>query len=164
MAGYFNQIFASVFPLPEAKLDLAPLVPGVDGKKMSKSYGNTIEIFAESAALKNAVMKIVTDSTPVDAPKDPEKDNVFALYSLFATPQERDELAARYRRGGMGYGEAKKMLLAKVDSHFAAARAKRRELARDPSIVEGVLRRGAERANTVAHETMRKVRAATGLR
>src|SRR5262245_39303106 len=103
MAGYFNQTFADVFPLPEAKLDLAPLVPGVDGKKMSKSYGNTIEIFAEGPALKNAVMKIVTDSTPVEAPKDPEKDNVFALYSLLATPKERDELAARYRAGGMGY-------------------------------------------------------------
>jgi tryptophanyl-tRNA synthetase len=164
MAGYFNQTYAKVFPLPEARLDQAATVPGIDGKKMSKSYGNTIEIFAQGSALKNAVMKIVTDSTPVEAPKDPEKDNVFALYSLFATPQERAALAVRYRAGGMGYGEAKKMLLAKIDSHFAAAREKRRELERDPAVVEAVLRRGAEKANAEAHETMSRVREATGLR
>jgi tryptophanyl-tRNA synthetase len=164
MAGYFNQTFGRVFPLPEARLDRAATVPGIDGKKMSKSYGNTIEIFAEGAALKNSVMKIVTDSTPVEAPKDPGQDNVFALYSLFASPEERDALGARYRAGGMGYGEAKKMLLAKIGSHFEGAREKRRELERDPSVVESVLRRGAERANAVANETMRRVRKATGLR
>jgi tryptophanyl-tRNA synthetase len=164
MAGYFNQTYANVFPLPEARLDQAPLVPGIDGKKMSKSYGNTIEIFAEGPALKNAVMKIVTDSTPVEAPKDPEKDNVFGLYSLFATPEEKEALASRYRAGGMGYGEAKKLLLAKIDDCFVAARAKRKELAREPAVVDEVLRRGAERANAVAHETMRRVREATGLR
>jgi tryptophanyl-tRNA synthetase len=115
MAGYFNQAYRAVFPLPEARLDEAPLVPGVDGKKMSKSYGNTIEIFAEGKALSSTVMRIVTDSTPVEAPKDPEKDNVFALYSLFASEEERGALAGRYRAGGTGYGEAKKMLVEKIE-------------------------------------------------
>jgi tryptophanyl-tRNA synthetase len=164
MAGYFNQTWKKVFPLPEARLDTAPVVPGTDGKKMSKSYGNTIDIFAEGAELKSSVMRVVTDSTPVADPKDPDKDNVFALYSLFASPEERDALAQRYRAGGLGYGDAKKMLIAKIDEAFASARERRRELQRDPERVEAVLRRGAEKANAVAHRTMREVREAAGLK
>jgi tryptophanyl-tRNA synthetase len=164
MAGYFNQAYRPVFPLPEARLDEAPLVPGVDGKKMSKSYGNTIEIFSEGKALSSTVMRIVTDSTPVEAPKDPEKDNVFALYSLLASEEERNALAGRYRAGGTGYGEAKKMLVEKIDSHFREARAKRKELAADPRTVERVLADGADRARRIASETLREVREATGLR
>ncbi len=164
MAGYFNQTWKkTVFPLPEARLDRAPIVPGTDGKKMSKSYGNTIDIFAEGAELKKAVMGIVTDSTPVESPKDPEKDNVFALYSLFATPEKREALAARYRAGGLGYGDAKKMLIEEIDARFAPARAKRRELEKDPERVEAALRRGAERAGAEARETMRQVREAAGI-
>jgi tryptophanyl-tRNA synthetase len=164
MAGYFNQTYRDVFPLPEARLDVAPVVPGTDGKKMSKSYGNTIEIFAEGKALSGNVMRIVTDSTPVEAPKDPDKDNVFALYALFATDEEKAALAARYRAGGMGYGDAKKLLVGKIDAAFGPAREKRRQLAADPKIVDGVLSRGAERARAVAAETLREVREATGLR
>jgi tryptophanyl-tRNA synthetase len=125
MAGYFNQTYRAVFPMPEHRLDQAPVVPGTDGKKMSKSYGNTIEIFAEGKALHSSVMRVVTDSTPVEAPKDPDKDNVFALYSLFATQAEREALAARYRAGGLGYGDAKKMLIETIATHFAPARARR---------------------------------------
>ncbi len=164
MAGSFNGVYGRVFPLPEARLDRAPNVPGTDGKKMSKSYGNTIEIFADGKALKDSVMRIVTDSTPVEAPKDPEKDNLFALFSLFADEQEKAELAVRYRSGGLGYGEVKKMLLAKIDAHFASARAKRRELMSRPSAVEAALRKGAERARAEAAETMRLVRESVGLR
>jgi tryptophanyl-tRNA synthetase len=164
MAGYFNQTWKKVFPLPEARLDQAPVVPGIDGKKMSKSYGNTIDIFAEGAELKSAVMKIVTDSTPVDAPKDPDKDNVFALYALLATSEERDALAGRYRAGGTGYGDAKKLLIQKIDERFGPARARRRELERDPERVDAVLRSGAARAGAVARETMAQVREAVGLR
>jgi len=164
MAGSFNGLYGRVFPLPECRLDRAPIVPGIDGKKMSKSYGNTIEIFAEGAQLKNPVMRIVTDSTPVEAPKDPDKDNLFALYSLFADDQEKNALAARYRAGGLGYGEVKKMLLQKIDSHFARARVRRKELEKHPSVVEAALRRGAEKAGAEAKETMRLVREATGLR
>lgn len=164
MAGYFNQTYGKVFPLPEARLDRAPVVPGTDGKKMSKSYGNTIDIFAEGGALKSSVMRIVTDSTPVEAPKDPEKDNVFALYRLFATPEESSALAARYRAGGLGYGDAKKLLIEKIEREFAPARQRRRELEKNPAVVEEVLREGAERANAVACETMQLVREATGLK
>jgi tryptophanyl-tRNA synthetase len=164
MAGYFNQAYGKVFPLPDYRLDRAPSVPGTDGKKMSKSYGNTIEIFAEGKSLKDAVMRIVTDSSPVEAPKNPEKDNLFTLYSLFAGEAERQKLAARYRAGGLGYGEVKKMLIEKIDHHFAAAREKRKKLAKDADAVEDVLRRGAEKANKEANETMRLVREAVGLR
>src|SRR5262249_15615321 len=107
IAGYFNRTYDNIFPLPEPRLDRGAKVPGIDGQKMSKSYGNTIDIFAEGNALKKVVMSIVTDSTSVADPKDPDRCNVFALYSLFATPEEQAELAARYRAGGMGYGEAK---------------------------------------------------------
>src|SRR5262249_27305595 len=137
-------------------------VPGTDGQKMSKSYGNTIEIFAEGKPLKKAVMGIVTDSTPVEAPKDPDKDTVFALYGLFATEAERAALAERYRAGGMGYGEAKGMLLAKIEEHFGPAREKRKQLAADPAAVEAVLQAGAERARAEARKTMDLVRRAAG--
>jgi len=137
-------------------------VPGTDGQKMSKSYGNTIDIFAEGKPLKKSVMGIVTDSTPVEAPKDPDKDTVFALYSLFASETERAALAERYRAGGMGYGEAKQMLLAKVDEHFGPAREKRKTLAANPAAVEDVLTSGARRARTEARKTMDLVRKAAG--
>ena len=124
IAGKFNRAFGKVFPIPTYRLDKESKVPGIDGQKMSKSYGNTIEIFAEGKPLKKTVMGIVTDSTPVEAPKDPDKCNVFALYSLFATTRRRRRLAARYRAGGMGFGEAKKMLLEKINAYFGPARRK----------------------------------------
>ena len=164
IAGYFNQAYEKVFPLPEARLDRAPTVPGTDGKKMSKSYGNTIEIFAEGKALKDSVMRIVTDSTPVEAPKDPEKDNLFALYRLFADGAEKDSLAARYRAGGLGYGDVKKMLIEKIETYFAPARVRRKELEKHSDAVEAALKRGAEKAGAEAKETMRLVREAVGLR
>jgi tryptophanyl-tRNA synthetase len=162
IAGKFNRTYGDVFPIPNYRLDKESKVLGTDGQKMSKSYGNTIEIFAEGNALKKVVMGIVTDSTPVEAPKDPDKCNIFALYSLFATDEERAALAARYRAGGMGYGEAKKLLLEKINEHFADARAKRKELAAQPERVEAILRKGAERARAEARQTMALVRRAVG--
>ena len=126
--------------------------------------GNTIDIFAEGKALKKAVMGIVTDSTPLEAPKDPANCHVFSLYSLFATQEEQDALAARYRAGGMGYGAAKTELLNKIEAHFAPARERRRELAANPERVETCLAQGADKARAAAEETMRMVRAAVGLR
>jgi tryptophanyl-tRNA synthetase len=164
MAGKFNRAYREVFPIPTFRLDKESKVPGTDGQKMSKSYGNTIEIFAEGNPLKKTVMSIVTDSTPLEAPKDPERCNVFALYSLFATDEEKAALAQRYRAGGMGYGEAKQALLDKIDGHFRDARERRRELARDPDYVEGVLRQGAERARAEARQTMALVREAIGMK
>jgi tryptophanyl-tRNA synthetase len=163
MAGRFNRAFGEVFPIPNHRLDVGAKVPGTDGQKMSKSYGNTIEIFAEGNALKKKVMGIVTDSTPVEAPKDPEKCNVFALYSLLATAAEKAALAERYRAGGMGYGEAKKLLLEKINAYFEPFRAKRKQLVADPAYVEEVLRRGAGKARAEARKTMELVRSAVGL-
>jgi len=173
MAGYFNQAYGEVFPEPKEMLGEAAQVPGTDGRKMSKSYGNTIEIFAEGKPLKNAVMGIKTDSTPVDQPKNPDTCNAFAMYKLFATATEQAAMAELYRdpmkdvagRGGrpFGYGDAKTMLLAKIDAYFAPAREKRKQLAANPQLVEDVLRDGARKARAEARETMRLVRQAMGL-
>src|SRR5439155_19490953 len=103
---------------------------------------------------------IVTDSTPVEAPKDPELCNLFALYSLFASDAEKAALAARYRAGGMGYGDVKQLLYEKIESYFAPARAKRKQLAENPGHVEEVLRQGAQKARAEARETMALVREA----
>src|SRR5205823_11130530 len=126
MAERFNRYFGEVFPLPEPRFDVVRKVPGIDGQKMSKSYDNTIDIFAEGNALKKRVMSIVTDSTPVEAPKDPDRCNVFGLYGLVATEQEKAALAERYRAGGHGYGESKKALLEKIVAYFAPAREERK--------------------------------------
>jgi tryptophanyl-tRNA synthetase len=173
IAGSFNHLFGEVFPLPDAVFNEASVVPGTDGRKMSKSYGNTIEIFAEGKALKSAVMGIVTDSTPVEEPKNPDTCNAFALYKLFATQAEQAEMADLYRnpmkgaeqRGGrpFGYGDAKTALLAKVDAYFAAARERRKQLVCDPGLVEEVLSAGAKRARAVAQVTLQIVRPAVGI-
>jgi len=163
MAGYFNSTFGEVFPLPTERLDVAAKVPGTDGKKMSKSYGNAIEIFAEGKPLKKSVMGIVTDSTPPEAPKDPETRTPYLLYKLFATPEEVADLGQRYRAGGMGDGTAKQMLLDKIEAYFGPFREKRKQLAADSGYVEDVLRDGAKRARVETEKTMAIVREATGL-
>jgi tryptophanyl-tRNA synthetase len=163
LAGRFNRAYGDVFPLPVVRLTPTARVPGTDGQKMSKSYGNTIEIFAEGPALRKAVMGIVTDCKTVAQPKDPEQCNVFALYSLFATPDEQEALAARYRAGGLGYGVAKEMLLERIEDYFADARRRRRQLAQDPGAVEEILRQGACKAREEAAQTMALVRKAVGM-
>jgi tryptophanyl-tRNA synthetase len=130
---------------------------------MSKSYGNTIDIFMEGNALKKRVMSIVTDAKSVEEPKTPETCNVFALYSLFASPDEKAALEQRYRAGGMGYGDAKKLLLEKINAYFESARQKRKQLDADREYVEEVLRKGAQSARAEARKTMELVRAAVGL-
>lgn len=165
MAGSFNSTYhTDLFPLPEAKLDVAAVVPGIDGKKMSKSYQNTIDIFAEGKPLKKTVMSVVTDSTPLEAPKNPETCNVFALFKLFANETEQQELAEKYRAGGMGYGSAKTMLLEKIEGYFATARARRKELAANLDYVEQVLKQGAAKARHEAQLTMEQARRIVGLR
>jgi tryptophanyl-tRNA synthetase len=164
MAGKFNRAFGEIFPIPNWRLDKESKVPGTDGQKMSKSYGNTIEIFAEGKPLEKVVMGIKTDSTPMGQPLNPEGDNVFALYSIFASDAERAEMADQYRSGKIGYGGAKKALRAKIDAYFGPFRDKRKELARDLATVEDILRAGAKRARAEAEATMALVRAATGLR
>lgn len=166
-AEKFNRTFAPddpIFPMPEAYiLEDVAVVPGLDGRKMSKSYGNTIGIFDEGSALKRKVMSIVTDSTPLEEPKDPEKDNVFALIKLFADAEKQAEIAEAYRKGGYGYGHAKKELLGLIMAYFAEAREKRRALAADPDYVRDVLRQGAVNARAQAETYMERVRDAVGL-
>src|SRR5262245_36416302 len=164
MAGKFNRAFGEVFPEPGPRLTKESKVPGTDGQKMSKSYGNTIEIFAEGNALKKTVMGIKTDSTPMGQPLNPEGCNVFALYSLFATEPEKAALAEQYRAGSIGYGGAKKLLLEKINAYFGPAREKRKQLAAHPEQVEEVLRQGAQRARAEARQTMALVREAVGMK
>jgi tryptophanyl-tRNA synthetase len=164
IASKFNHQFGEVFTLPEPSIrDSVAVVPGLDGQKMSKSYGNTVEIFGAAKEVKAKIMRIVTDSKGLADAKDPDACNVFALYKLFATEAEREALAARYRAGGMGYGEAKKALAEKFEAHFGPLRAKRDELAQNLDYVEGVLRAGAERARAEAQKTVKKARQAVGL-
>lgn len=168
MAQKFNQTYRTeLFPIPEPRFNRFAKVPGTrkdpDGsfQKMSKSYGNTIEIFLEGKALKERIMAIQTDSTPVAGPKNPDTCIVMQLYKLFASDAEVREMEERYRKGGYGYGDAKKALLAKMDEVLAPMREKRRRLAADPDTVRGVLEQGAAKARRLAGETMEHVRRLT---
>ena len=168
LARAFNRTFcpqdAPLFPEPQALvLDEVAVVPGLDGRKMSKSYGNTINIFDEGETLKRKVMSIPTDSAPLAAPKDPERDNVFALIKLVATDEERAGIAAAYRAGGYGYADAKRELVRMIHHTFEEARARRRELSEKPDEVMDVLREGAARARVRARATMERVRERVGL-
>ena len=160
----FNQQFGEVFTIPEGHIpEAVAVVPGLDGQKMSKSYNNTIELFASEKETRARIMRIVTDSKALEQPKDPEACTVFALYKLFASEAECAALAARYRAGGMGYGEAKKALFEIFWTRFAPLRARRAELERNPAFVEDVLRRGAARARAEARKTLAAARRAMGI-
>ena len=160
----FNNAYGETFTVPEPWIEEdTAVIPGIDGQKMSKSYDNTLEIFAPEKYLKKKVMKIVTDSTPVEDPKDPAKCNVFALISLFMDEQEKAALAERYRAGGMGYGEVKKELFARMWEYFAPYRAKREDLANNLDYVRQVMAKGADKTRAVAVETLDLVRSRVGL-
>jgi tryptophanyl-tRNA synthetase len=159
-----NNFYGEVLVLPNARtLDDSAKVPGTDGEKMSKSYDNTIDCFEEPKKLRKKIMAIKTDSTPVEEPKLPEMCSVFTLYKLFATPEQQATLAARYRAGGMGYGEAKQALYDAADAWFAPARARRAELAADLPFVQSVLDDGAARAREKARDVLGRLRGACGL-
>lgn len=164
MAGYFHNTYkCDVFVLPKAMLNEAAIVPGIDGEKMSKSYGNTIDIFDEPGPAKKKIMGLKTDSTPVAEPKNPDTCNVFALLRLFASKEETDEWATRYRAGGMGYGDAKKRLAELYEERFGPARERRKKLAADPSYVDGVLAESGRKARGTAQQVMEDVRSACGI-
>ena len=165
IATKFNLTYQrEVFVLPEARvLSETAKVVGVDGDKMSKSYGNTIELFDEPKKLRKTLMSIKTDSTPVEAPKNPETCSVFTLYKLFATAEQQSDLANRYRAGGMGYGEAKQALFEAAEAFFGPARERRALLAADANTVEDVLHAGAKRAREKAREVLNRAREACGL-
>lgn len=160
----FNSVYGEVFTVPESIIDKSvATVPGVDGQKMSKSYGNTIEVFMEKDALKKKVMGIVTDSLPVEAKKDPDKCNLFNIYKLFLSEKEEKDLRERYETGGLKYGEVKKELFEVIWDYFAEARVKREALVNDKEYINRVLKQGAEKARDVALGTLKEVKQITGL-
>ena len=154
-----------IFKLPEPRIQAATeTVPGIDGQKMSKSYGNNIDIFSDEKEMRKRVMSIVTDSTPVDAAKDPANSTIFKLYSLVASKEEIADMRERFLKGGTGYGDFKKQLFEKLWEYFAPMRKRREEILNDKSYIDTVLARGAKRANEIANQVMERVRAAVGLR
>lgn len=159
-----NNTYGELFTIPEPDIDEdVATVPGLDGQKMSKSYGNTIDLFLEEKALRKQVMRIVTDPTPVEDPKDPDKCNVFQIYRLFLDKERENALRQRYLAGGLGYGEVKQELFETVRDFFAPYAERRRELLADPDAIRATLARGAEKARHSANKTMRKVRKKAGL-
>ncbi len=162
IAVKMNETFGEIFKLPEPSIlpDVAA-IPGLDGQKMSKSYDNTVELFLEEKALKKKIMGIVTDSTPVESPKDPAHSSILALYRLFASAPEVSQMENEFASGGVGYGDFKKRLFAAIWEYLAPMRARRAGM--DPGHVEEVLQAGARRANQLAAQTMARVRRAVGL-
>lgn len=161
----FNNAYGETFKIPEPAIrETVAVVPGIDGQKMSKSYDNTIEIFATGKPLKKRVMSIVTDSTPLEDPKDPDTCNVYALMKLFRNEEQMAELAERYRAGGMGYGHVKKELLEEINAHFGPLREKREELTKNMDYVEEVLQKGAAKVRETAQPVLEAARKAVGLR
>ena len=164
LAVKMNEQYGHVFKLPEARIRGATeTVPGIDGQKMSKSYGNTIDIFAEEKETRKRVMSIVTDSKPVEAAKTAEGSTIFHLFSLFGSKKELEEMRGHFERGGIGYGDFKKQLFEKLWEYFGPMRKRREEILTNKLYVDEVLVRGARRANEVANDVMTRVRAAVGL-
>ena len=164
IASAFNRHYQTeALVLPEAALQKDSMtIPGTDGAKMSKSYGNYIDVFAEEKALRKTIMGIKTDSTPMEDPKDPEKDTVYALYRLISTETEAADLAALYRAGNFGYGHAKQMLFEKCMEFFGTARQEYSKLKSDPAMIESILAEGAARAEKKADEVLGRVKRLTG--
>lgn len=164
LAKSFNHHFGEVFAIPRAQLlDTSARVPGTDGEKMSKSYGNTIEIFEDPRTMRKKIMRITTDSRPVDEPKEPETDHLFQLYSLFVDEGKRAEMAETYRKGGFGYGMVKKELATVAEHYFASVRERREELASDLDAVHQILNEGKRKAREKAGHVLRRAQRACGL-
>ncbi|KAA1260089.1 Tryptophan--tRNA ligase [Rubripirellula obstinata] len=165
LAGSFNHSFGETFVLPKAKtLDVGAKVPGTDGQKMSKSYDNTLPLFGEVKKIRKQIMRITTDSRPMEDAKEPEGDHLYDLYRLFADDESIAEMAAMYRRGGFGYGEVKKAVAEASETFFADARQKRTELENNLDYVHQTLRDGAEQARSVAGEVLSRAQKACGIR
>ncbi len=165
IAQKFNNTFGETFVLPDPVIDdSVATIPGVDGQKMSKSYGNTIEIFLDQKALKKKVMSIVTDSAPVEAPKDPAKCNLYNIYKLFAPEERLREVHDLYVNGGAMYGKIKLELVDILWEYFRAAREKRAALDKDPAYIRDVLAKGVRKARQKAAHTLDAVRDRVGLK
>jgi len=164
LAGSFNHLFGDVFVLPKAQvLDHLARVPGTDGEKMSKSYNNTLAVFEDAKAQRKQIMRIVTDSRPMDQPKEPAGDVLYDLFSLVATGAECEEMAALYRRGGFGYGDVKKAIADAAERYWSEPRARRAELAAKPDFVHQVLADGAAKARRKAAAVLKRAQEACGI-
>lgn len=164
IAVKINELYGEVFKLPEPMIrDESSAIPGTDGAKMSKSYGNTVELFLGEAALKKKIMAIQTDSTPVESPKPVEGSAILGIYRHVASPEDYAAMEADFRSGGIGYGDFKKRLFAAVWEHFEPMRRERERFADDPGEVDRILKDGAERAAAIAHPVMERLRKAIGL-
>src|SRR5216110_990694 len=165
LAVKMNETYGKIFKLPEPRIQPeTETVPGIDGQKMSKSYGNDIDIFGDEKEMRKRVMSIVTDSTPVEAPKDASRSTIFQLYSLVASKSEIAGMRERFQKGGTGYGNFKKELFEKLWEYFTPMRERREEILADKSYIDNVLARGAKRANEIADQVMTRVRKRVGLR
>jgi tryptophanyl-tRNA synthetase len=165
LAVKMNETYGDIFKLPQPRIQSATeTVPGIDAQKMSKSYGNNIDIFGDEKEMRKRVMSIVTDSLAVDAPKDPATSTIFKLYSLVASSDEIAEMRDQFVKGGTGYGDLKKQLFEKLWEYFAPMRNRREEILKDKSYIDDVLAHGATRANEIANQVMDRVRKAVGLR
>lgn len=163
MASSFNHQYGEVFVIPEASIsEEVKTIPGTDGQKMSKSYGNTISLFVSDKELKKQVMSIVTDSTPLEDPKDPDQDHVFAIYKLVATPEQVETMRQNYLAGGYGFGHAKKELLELLKSKYATQRERYEHYMAHTSELEEILSTGEEKANKILAATLQRVRAKLG--
>lgn len=163
IVGAFNRQAGEVFVLPSPRIsEEVMIVPGTDGRKMSKSYHNFIDIFLPEKELRKQVMQIVTDSTPLEEPKNPDTCNVFALYSLFATPEEIQSLREKYLAGNIGYGHAKQALFECICQRFSAERKKYQILIADKALLEAELKKGADKARIIAREVLAEVREKLG--
>ncbi|CAD5267826.1 MULTISPECIES: tryptophan--tRNA ligase [unclassified Imperialibacter] len=163
IAGAFNSRYGEVFVMPEARIDQQLMtIPGIDGQKMSKSYGNTIDIFASEKDLKKQVMSIVTDATPLEEPKDPDTNNVFKLYSLLASPSDVEAMRGKFLGGNYGYGHAKKELLELILSHFSKERTTFDYFMTHQDELEAKLQEGEAKARVIARKVLDRVRNTLG--
>ncbi len=164
IAQRINHLFGDLLHIPAPLIqENVAVVPGVDGQKMSKTYGNTIDLFLPPKKLRKRIMSIKTNSVPMEDPKDPETCTVFKLYTLFASPDQIADLAARYRAGGMGYGHAKQELFERMNEALAEPRERYNDLRTRPDDVHDILAAGAVQARTTARVTLDRVRAGIGL-
>ena len=164
IATKFNNLYGDVFVIPEPKIrEDKARVPGLDGQKMSKSYGNILELFGEEKATRKKIMSITTDSTPVEDPKDPSNSIIVDLFSLVASDQQLEEMKDDFLKGGVGYGDFKKRLFESFWEYFEPMRARRKELCEDPQYIENILKEGAARAREAASATLKRARNSCGI-
>ncbi len=164
LAQKFNNEFGETFVVPEPEIsEDTAVIPGLDGQKMSKSYGNTIPIFLEGKALKKKVMAIQTDATPVEEPKNPDTCNLYNIFKLFAAPERLEEVKNLYVNGGAAYGHIKLELLDLLNDFFSDARKRKAEFMAEPEMLRAILRQGAEKAREKAVPTLDLVRERVGL-